>query len=140
MIINGEVYLSPPSPPASQRRWTTTRCNPPQPHTTTYNQIQPHRDAQAALGSLLGRSWALLRRSWDALGRSWDALGTLLDTLGHSCSAKITPRQLSRVILGDFGWIFNRFWYLQRRLFTGFSYSYHRLRLLSRRRRDLRKT
>ena len=81
MIVNGEVYLSPPSPSASQRRWTTTTCN----------QIQPSRDDETALGSLLARSWAILRRSWDALGRLWDALGrswALLFDKNHSKTAR----------------------------------------------------
>ena len=92
MIVNGEVYLSPPSPSASQRRWTTTTCNQMQPHTTLYNHMQPDRDAQTALGSLLARSWALLRRSWNALGRLWDALGRSWALLLDQNHSKTAPK------------------------------------------------
>ena len=64
MSEHGEVYLSPPSPPASSRppnyyhlQPSTTLDNP---HTT---HIQPHEDYIAlfsALGTLLACSWTLL--------------------------------------------------------------------------------
>ena len=40
------------------------------------------RHSWAALGPLLGRSWALLGRSWALLGRSWGALGRSWALLG----------------------------------------------------------
>ena len=80
MIVNGEVYLSPPLHRPNYAAALPTLA-------TTYNPPE-------TMEPLLGRSWALLRRSWDALGRLWDALG-------HSCSTKITPEQLPRAILGD---------------------------------------
>ena len=73
MIVNGEVYLSPPSPSASQRRWTTTRCNRIQPSTTT---LRRWNRSWVALGALLGDPETLLGRSWTPLGRSWMLLGT----------------------------------------------------------------
>ena len=85
MIVNGEVYLSPPlhrPPNAAGLPPLATRCNP----------LQPHRDDETALGSLLARSWALLRRSSDAIGRSWDTLGRSWALLFDTNHSKTAPK------------------------------------------------
>ena len=55
-----------------------------------------------ALGTLLARSWTLLARSWTLMARSWTLLGV-------SCSTKITPQELRRVILAVLGSILDGF-------------------------------
>ena len=91
MSVNGEVYLSPPSPPSSPR---PPKYLPLQPFTTRYNHLRPYQDD----GGHFCRSWTLLGRSWRALGRSWDALGTLLNALGRLLDASWTL--LGKVLKG----------------------------------------
>ena len=63
----------------------------------------------SALGPLLGRSGTLLGRSWTLLARSWTLMARSWTLLGVSCSTKINPQELRRVILAVLGSILDGF-------------------------------
>ena len=69
----------------------------------------------AALGPLLGRSWAALVRSWAGLGRPWAALGRSWPLLGPSWAALGRSWSALGVLLGALGSLFGRSWPLSGR-------------------------